>query len=161
MDNQLRALERKALITGNPMDVSNYLNAAYRAGLYRAPKRKEIIKILRNQVQRYRGRRKLQPRFYAPPSEPRFYAPLVAPPRHNQSHLQHPDEVSTWDGSYLEWEEALQMAMPGDVFEVSVYLLSSQGGSLDTIITLSVPPLITKLGDSYYGPPEGPASILL
>ena len=149
MDEYLRRLQRRAAETGSEEDLQAFLNAAYRSGYYRKPRRKEIQKILRKQRKAYGGQGMM--------FSPRMFVPDPGVENMNASGLQHPDEVSDWDGSYAEWDDALKTALPGETFEVSTYYragpVHSPDWNLADVISMNVPSEVYKYGDNYYGPP--------
>jgi hypothetical protein len=146
-DVNFRQLERQARATGSIDDTHAFLIAAYRAGLYRPPFRYEIKRILRHQVKHYRGTRSFSPRYYYPDEGKKG---------RNASKLQHPGEVKLWGGNYGEWNDALRDALPGEVFEVSVYYIPD--GDLDGVIPLEVPESVFIFNNHIYGPPPDFAS---
>ena len=149
MDDRLRRLQRAVAETGSEEDLRAFLRAAYRAGSYRRSKRKDIKKILRKQRKTYGGQGMM--------FSPRSHSPEKGVANMNASGLQHPDEVSDWDGSYVDWDDALKTALPGESFEVNTYhrvgSVADADWNLVDVIQMEVPSEFYEYGDYYYGPP--------
>ena len=106
MDERLRRLERRAHY-GDIHDVRSFLVTAYRASLFREPRRDEIQEILNVQLRQ----------------QANYLFDLRAEPYHdtgcswdrclNDSGLVHPEEWDNWAGGLCSWDECLQIANPG------------------------------------------------